>query len=232
MVQRHAASTRIPGSREFIKCLSAICGGGLSRPHSRAALPPSGEAPRSSLQKALGRNFRWVPSPQQASPPPSRRALPPAAWWRRGEGGQLAPRARGLAFLPGGGERRARSQPGSEPGPRPPGRSEPLRGRALPPSSPRRSRQPPAFGILPPKGAWRRRRGGTESGGEKRNPESETARGRGRGPERRRPGSEGSAAAPPARPHCISVAALTSPGCLTRGIMHWLTGSELLRDLF
>ncbi|VTJ65479.1 Hypothetical predicted protein [Marmota monax] len=86
--------------------------------------------------------------------------------------------------------------------------------------------------FCPKRGPRGRRRGGTEAGGEKRHPESKTSRGK------ERSAAAAAAAAVAAAGKLCPTAVHQSrcpdipPGRLTRGIMRWLTGSELLSDLF
>lgn len=188
-------------------------------------------APVSSLRRWPKRNFRRVPTTPTPYLPPRPHLLPPergggegGEGLKRGRGeGRLAQRPLGLALLPGGGGRgEARGAPASG---QPPGPRLSAVARCLLSG---RWRGPPAFGIPPERGGgggWRRRRGGPAAGGEKRNPGSRAAP----GAERSGGGSGGSALRPPA---VHQRGRATSPGCSTRGIMHWLTGSGLPSDLF
>lgn len=69
LLQWNAASTPTPGSGEFIKCLPAIYGGGVSRPHSQGSFSTFGEKPPlAPSKKGHKETFAGPPAPTSPSP--------------------------------------------------------------------------------------------------------------------------------------------------------------------
>lgn len=149
----------------------------------RAGSPPFGETPPLPPFK-IGYKVTFAGSPAPTSPGPHPSPPHPSPQQPGGggvrEASSLCALRVSLFFREAGRDESPSESPASC---QPPGRSSPLRGRALLPlRGASHGRQHLEF--CPKKGAWRRRKGGTEAGGEQRNPESKAARGR--GPERRR----------------------------------------------
>lgn len=195
-MQRNAASILIPGSWEFIKCLAAIYGGGVSRPHSQGWFSTCGEKPPLAPFKIDHKEtFARSPTPTSSGPHPSPQRPSPSSLVEEGCGRPARFACSGSRFSSG---RRGDTSPTprrSHPV-QPPGRSSLLCGPALPPlRGARRGRWHLEF--CPKKGAWRRRRRrrGTEPAARKRIWSAEQPRGEDRG---------GGGSEDCARPQCIS----------------------------